>query len=81
LPCAEQRHRLEEVRLAGAVVADQQHRAVVELQMRARIIAEVGQLEIGYVKALGPLAWRGARLVSPLRRSEEGCHTRIGIRT
>ena len=49
--------------------------------MRARIIAEVGQLEIGDVKPLGPLAWRGARFVSPLRRSEEGCHTRIGIRT
>ncbi len=41
----EQRHRLEQIGLARAIVADQHHGPRVELELGSRVVAEIGELQ------------------------------------
>ena len=85
---AEQRHRLHEIGLAGAIVADQHHRPRVEGERRSFIVAEVGELQLldieaGVVRnpAAEGIVHSGSRGGSLFVLTRGRPHTRIGIST
>ena len=76
---AEQRDRLEQIGLARAVVADQHHGPRVELELGARIVAEIGELQRADEEArLRGLARDRLGHAVSLAMSP---HTRIGMST
>ena len=80
---AKQRHRLEQVGLARAVLADEHHRTLVETHARAAIVAEIGELQLldieprHWAKGLAHGLVNGPFAMSAQSRS----HTRIGMST
>ena len=79
-----QRHGLEQIGLARAIVADQHHGTLIEANARALIIAKVGELQLLDIEPGAGIAGGLAhRLVNgPLAMSAQGRpHTRIGMST
>ena len=83
LTCTEQRHCLEQIGLARAVVADEHHGALIEARRRPLVIAEIGQPQLlDKEPRLGASGFAHRLTCSPLAISAQGRpHTRIGMST